>query len=159
ISALILGTLIRDAESQIGPIEEAVITVPAYFTEKRRLATERAGQIAGLNVIGVLNEPMATMLANGLHQPAREENGVVYDLGGGTFDVTVFRVTPDSLNELVSNGNRQLGGRDWDEALVEFVCREFQKYHRRDPRDDHQAWRILQIECEQAKRRLGNLAK
>lgn len=159
ISALILGQLIREATPQIGPIKSAVITVPAYFTERRRRATQQAGEIAGLNVIGTLNEPMAATLAYGLYRVNREEMAVVYDLGGGTFDVTVVHIAPNLLEELATQGNRQLGGRDWDHALIDYVCDDFKKCHGDDPRGDPQALQDLYLECEKAKRRLGRMAK
>jgi molecular chaperone DnaK len=159
ISALIIGQLVKEAEPQIGPISSAVVTVPAYFTEKRRRATQQAGEIAGLNVIGTLNEPMAATLAYGLHRTNREQVVVVYDLGGGTFDVTVVRISPNELEELATSGNRQLGGRDWDQALIDHVVTDFQKTFHIDLTMIPQAIQDLLLECERAKRRLGRLAK
>jgi len=159
ISAIILGQLVKEAQPQIGPISSAVITVPAHFTEKRRRATEQGGEIAGLKVIGTLNEPMAATLAYGVHHTDREETVVVYDLGGGTFDVTVVRVSPNELEELATNGNRQLGGSDWDEEIIKFVVDDFRKAHGVDIRCVPQAMQDLYLECEQAKRRLGRMAK
>jgi len=159
ISALILGQLVREAEPQIGLISGAVITVPAYFTEKRRRATQQAGEIAGLNVLGTLNEPMAATLAYGLYRVNKEEIAVVYDLGGGTFDVTVVHIAPNLLEELTTKGNRQLGGRDWDQALIDYVCDDFKKKHGNDPREDKQAIQDLYLECERSKRRLGRMHK
>jgi molecular chaperone DnaK len=159
ISAIILAHLVREAEAQIGPISQAVITVPAYFTEKRRRATQQAGEIAGLNVIGTLNEPMSAALAYGLHQEQKEQTALVYDLGGGTFDVTIVRVSPTELVELATLGNRQLGGKDWDEALVNYVADDFQTKHGEDPRTHLDARQELIIECERAKRRLSQLRK
>lgn len=157
LSGIILAHLIREAEPQIGPVPSAVITVPAYFTEKRRRATQQAGEIAGLQVVGTLNEPMAAALAFGLYRADREQTAVVYDLGGGTFDVTVVRIGPNELVELATYGNRQLGGRDWDEALIHFVADDFQRHWGKDPRDDPQALQDLRIVCEEAKRRLGRM--
>ncbi len=159
ISAIILGQLVKEAEPQIGPIPSAVITVPAYFTEKRRRATQQAGEIAGLEVIGTLNEPMAATLAYGLHHSQRKQIAVVYDLGGGTFDVTVVRIAPNELEKLATNGNRQLGGRDWDRVLIEFVSDDFRKAHGIDLGTFPQAMQDLQLECESAKRRLGRMSK
>lgn len=159
ISALILAYLVREAELELGAIDSAVITVPAYFTEKRRRATQQAGEIAGLNVIGTLNEPMAAALAHGLYREKREQTVMVYDLGGGTFDVTIVRVCPTTLEELVTCGNRQLGGKDWDQCLIEMVCADFETKHRIDPRRDAQAMQDLQLACEQAKRRLSRMAR
>ena len=159
ISGMILAHLIREAEFQLGNIDSAVITVPAYFTEKRRRATQQAGEIAGLNVIGTLNEPMSAALAHRFYQEQKEQTAVVYDLGGGTFDVTVVRITPGSMEELATLGNRKLGGKDWDQALVDFVADDFKKKHGKDPRESQQALQDLMLAAEQAKRRLGRMKK
>jgi len=159
LSAIILRNLLREAEPQIGPIRSAVITVPAYFTERRRLATQQAGEIAGLEILGTLNEPMAATLAYGLHRRGEEQLVVVYDLGGGTFDVTIVRIAPGEIEELAINGNRQLGGRDWDKRLIEFLADGFQKAHQIDPRTDLQAMQNLRLECEAAKRRLSGMLR
>ncbi len=155
LSAIILRHLLGEAEPQIGPISTAVITVPAYFTEKRRQATEQAGRIAGLKVLGVLNEPLAATLAQGLHSSEDQRNVVVYDLGGGTFDVTVVRVGAGEIRELATHGNRTLGGRDWDQRLLDWAADDFQRTHNADLRHDPQAVQDLRIDCEQAKRRLS----
>jgi molecular chaperone DnaK len=157
LSAIILGHLVKEAESQnFGPVRSAVITVPAYFNEKRRRATQQAGEIAGLKVIGTLNEPMAATLAYGLHQQDREQNVVVYDLGGGTFDVTIVRISPREIVELATNGNRQLGGKDWDQALINLLADEFQKTHGIDPRRFPDAMQGLILSSEKAKRQLSS---
>ncbi len=159
ISAIILAHLVKEAEAQIGPVSQAVITVPAYFTEKRRRATQQAGEIAGLKVIGTLNEPMSAALAYGLHHEKNEQTAVVYDLGGGTFDVTIVRVSPTELVELATLGNRQLGGKDWDQALIDFVADDFRKRYGSDPRNSIDTLQELIGECERAKRRLSQLRK
>jgi molecular chaperone DnaK len=162
LSAIILAHLVREAGPQIGPVPSAVITVPAYFTEKRRRATQQAGVIAGLGVIGTLNEPMAAALAYGLHRESKEQTILVYDLGGGTFDVTVVRITPNELEELAICGNRRLGGKDWDQCLIDLVLDDFQHKHRVDLRgrpEALQALADLQLECERAKRRLSRMAR
>lgn len=159
ISAIILGQLIREATPQIGPVKSAVITVPAFFTEKRRRATQQAGEIAGLDVLGTLNEPMSATLAYGLHRTDRDQIAVVYDLGGGTFDVTVVRITPTELAELATRGNRQLGGRDWDQALVDHFAESFLRQHGVALEEDPQAAQDLLLECERAKRRLSKMNK
>lgn len=184
LSAIILAHMIREAEPQIGAVKKAVITVPAWFTEKRRRATEQAGRIAGLDVTGTLNEPMAAALAYGLHTPdaagPKERNVLVYDLGGGTFDVTVMRITPSELVELATRGNRKLGGKDWDESLITLALDEFLKgKHGSNPAARKLAEQIkncfaheeairslspeglnalhdLRVEAERAKRRLSN---
>jgi len=157
ISGIILAHLIREAEPELGQIQNAVITVPAYFTEKRRRATQQAGEIAGLNVLSTLNEPISAALAYGLYQQEQEQIAVVYDLGGGTFDVTVVRVSPNELEELATIGNRKLGGKDWDQCLIEHVAQEFHHQHGTDPHESLQAMQDLQLACEQAKRRLGRM--
>ncbi|MFC1597014.1 Hsp70 family protein [Planctomycetota bacterium] len=159
ISAMILGQLVKEAEMQIGPIRSAVITVPAYFTEKRRRATQQAGEIAGLEVIGILNETSAAVLADGLHRTDREDIVLVYNLGGGTFDVTVVQIAPNSLVELATNGNRQLGSRDWDNALMAYAAEDFQRATGQDLRADAQAMYDLWLECESAKRQLSRMSK
>lgn len=156
LSAIILGHLVKEAEKQgFGRVRSAVITVPAYFNEKRRRATQQAGEIAGLNVIGTLNEPMSATLAYGLHQQQREQNVVVYDLGGGTFDVTIVKISPSEIVELATSGNRQLGGKDWDQALIDLVAHEFQKAHSVDPRRFPDSYQNLVLACEKAKRQLS----
>lgn len=156
LSAIILAHMVREAEKQnFGRIRRAVITVPAFFNEKRRRATQQSGEIAGLEVIGTLNEPMAATLAYGLHQQEREQNVVVYDLGGGTFDVTVVRIAPSEITELATSGNRQLGGKDWDQTLIDFVAADFQKAHGQDPRQQPEALQNLVLACEKAKRQLS----
>ncbi len=159
LSAMILAHLVRESEPQIGGITSAVITVPAYFTEKRRRATQQAGEIAGLKVIGILNEPTAAALAYGLSRENKRQNVLVYDLGGGTFDVTVIRIEPGSLEELATCGNRQLGGKDWDQALIDYVAEDFKRRFGGDPRGQPQAWQDLVLATEQAKRQLTRLAK
>lgn len=159
LSALILAHLVREAEPQVGPIPSAVITVPAFFTEKRRRATEQAGRIAGLDVLGTLNEPMAAALAYGMHRRPGEQTVLVYDLGGGTFDVTIVRIAPGELEEVVTYGNRRLGGKDWDDRLIDHVVEEFRASHGADPRESPEAMQGLQIQCEQAKRRLSKMAR
>ena len=169
ISAMILAHLVREAEPQIGPVKKAVITVPAFFTEKRRRATQQAGEIAGLEVVGTLHEPVAAALAYGLHRmtDVKEQNVLIYDLGGGTFDVTVVRITPRKLEELAICGNRQLGGKDWDKCLIDLVVREFGQQHRIDlaeaaaakDREALQALQDLQIMAEKAKRHLSSLMR
>ncbi len=159
LSALILRHLVREAEPQIGRITSAVITVPAYFTERRRRATEQAGKIAGLDVIGTLNEPMAATLSYGLYRNESEQTVLVYDLGGGTFDVTIVRISPEEIRELATCGDRQLGGRDWDQTLFEFLAERFQQEQHVDLRQDLQAAQELQLECERVKRSLSRFSQ
>jgi molecular chaperone DnaK len=159
LSAMILAHLVRESEPQIGAIPSAVITVPAYFSEKRRRATQQAGEIAGLEVVGVLNEPMSAALAYGLHREEKEQTVLIYDLGGGTFDVTIVKITPQELEELATYGNRQLGGKDWDQCLIDHVADDFQRVHHTDPRQSPQVMQNLQIQCERAKRQLAKMMR
>jgi molecular chaperone DnaK len=160
LSAILLAHLVREAEPQVGPIPSAVITVPAYFTERRRRATRQAGEIAGLEVLDTLNEPMAAALAYGLHHEPKEQVVAIYDLGGGTFDVTIVRIAPGAIEELVTEGDPHLGGKDWDQCLMDHVLADFSRAHgtRIEPRgapEDVQYLQNLQQLCEEAKKELG----
>ena len=159
VSALIVKKLKTIAEPSIGEITDAVITVPAFFNEKRRTATEHAGQIAGINVVATLNEPSAALLACRLHESDSEKIYAVYDLGGGTFDVTVMRVGNRQIHELATGGNRKLGGQDWDEALVNDIADEFVKECGADPREDSISFQSLFANCRDCKRRLTSLQR
>jgi molecular chaperone DnaK len=155
ISAIILAHLVREAEPQCGPVTSAVITVPAYFTQRARYATRQAGEIAGLTVRGILNEPTAAALAYGLHREPRERFFVVYDLGGGTFDVTILRAAPGELEELATCGSHRLGGMDWDRCLLDMMAEDFRTKHGLDLRDTPGTLRDLESQCERAKRELS----
>ncbi len=152
ISAMILKKLKQDCEIHIGPIRGAVITVPAYFDDVRRKATEDAGTIAGLEVIDIVNEPTASALAYGLARS--EENGIllVYDLGGGTFDVTVIEKRGQEFITLATDGDVELGGKDWDERLVNFLAEKFAREFRADPREDPQALAYLAVSTRRPRR-------
>ncbi|MBS0205934.1 MAG: Hsp70 family protein [Planctomycetes bacterium] len=166
ISAIILGELLKRAGTKTGRIESAVITVPACFTERQRKSTQQAGELAKLKVLGTLNEPMAAALMFGrmFQLDAEKDTALrtdkpqhiaVYDLGGGTFDVTIIRVTPDAMQELTTNGDRQLGGRDWDQCLFTHVADEWKRRYSVDVSSDPQAAQDLILACERAKRELG----
>lgn len=166
ISALILKKLTQYATPAIGPIERVVITVPAFFNEKRRAATVQCGEIAGLKVEATLNEPSAALIAYGLHTDPelehsdaqghpRTKNYVVYDLGGGTFDVTVMAVSKNRVKELATGGNRELGGMDWDQALVDYVASEFEAEHGCNPKETADSLQALLSACNTAKIQLS----
>ncbi|MBI1315179.1 Hsp70 family protein [bacterium] len=163
ISALILKKMKQDGEKHIGPIANAVITVPYYFNDVRRKATQDAGRIAGLNVIDIINEPTAATLAYawekgelGRSDLAQVEKTIlVYDLGGGTFDVTVVRYTPTSFKVLATDGDVMLGGLDWSRRIVDHVSEQFQRKHGVDPREDPETLQVLSQDCEKAKRELS----
>jgi molecular chaperone DnaK len=162
LQAWVLKKLCNDVRDRIGPVEQAVITVPAYFDEVRRKATQDAGYIAGLQVLDIINEPTAAALAFGFqHGDLTGEGGdeqpmrvLVYDLGGGTFDVTIMEVGCGEFVTLATDGDVQLGGRDWDQRLVDHVAQVFLGRHGIDPRSEPNAFGRLLRECEDAKRTL-----
>src|SRR5688572_11904016 len=168
LSAVILRKLVQDAEQRIGPISKAVITVPAYFDDTRRKATQDAGRIAGLDVLDILDEPTAAALAYSFQRghavPSpqatltdRPQTVLVYDLGGGTFDVTVVKLLPKRFQVLAIEGDVRLGGKDWDDRIVNHVADAFKAQYGEDPRDDAQSLAVLQAAAERAKRTLSKL--
>lgn len=167
VSALILKKLKQDAEATIGPIANAVITVPYYFNDVRRKATQDAGRIAGLNVLDIINEPTAATLAYAwqkgeLGRPelgSTEKTILVYDLGGGTFDVTVVRYTPTHFRVLATDGDVMLGGLDWSKRLTDHVIEQFKRKFNADPSTDPEAMLSFRQECEDAKRELSTKAQ
>ena len=160
LSALVLGALKRDAEAALGcAVEEAVITVPAYFGDLQRQATRDAGAIAGLKVERIINEPTAAALAYGLHERHREMRAVVLDLGGGTFDVTVLEIVEGVVEIQSSAGDARLGGEDFDAALADRAAALAMTRHGHDLRRDPRAWARLREACEQAKKRLSDAAQ
>ena len=167
ISALILKKLKQDAEEEIGPIVNAVLTVPYYFNDVRRKATQDSGRIAGLNVIDIINEPTAATLAYAWERSelgrkdlaSTERTILVYDLGGGTFDVTIVRYTPTSFRVLATDGDVMLGGLDWSRRIVDHVAEQFHRKFDADPREDPETLMTLTQECEGAKRDLSGKAQ
>ncbi len=165
LSALILRKLKKDAERHIGPIANAVITVPYYFNDVCRRATRRAGQIAGLNVIDLVNEPTAATLAYAWSRGELGNRGafsgerkvLVYDLGGGTFDVTVVRYTPTRFEVLATDGDTFLGGLDWTRRAVDYVSDVFFRRSGLDPRSDPRTMLHMMDACDGAKRRLSEV--
>ena len=154
IAAIILKKLKTDAELHIGPVEKAVITVPAYYDDRRRKATEDAARIAGLDVLDIVNEPTAGALAYGFR---RTEDSIfmVYDLGGGTFDVTVIEKHGQEFITLATDGDVQLGGKDWDERLGNYLAEQFTKEFGKDPRQDSLVMAYLWATAEDAKKALS----
>ena len=156
LSALVLGALKRDAEVALGqPIEEAVVTVPAYFGELGRRATRDACDLAGLHVERIINEPTAAALAYGLHERHREMRAVVLDLGGGTFDVTVLEIMEGVIEIQASAGDSRLGGEDFVEALSTYLAAELRDCHGISVEEDPRARARLREAAESAKRRLS----
>ncbi|HWQ84649.1 MAG TPA: molecular chaperone DnaK [Anaerolineales bacterium] len=157
ISAMILAKLKTDAEAYLGePVTKAVITVPAYFNDSQRQATKDAGRIAGLEVLRIINEPTAAALAYGLDKQ-KNETILVFDLGGGTFDVSVLDVGEGVIEVRATNGDTHLGGDDWDEKIVDWVASEFQKEQGIDLRQDRQALQRLREAAEKAKIELSSV--
>ena len=160
ISAMILGKLKVDAESYLGEkVTEAVITVPAYFTDSQKQATKDAGKIAGLDVKRIINEPTAAALAYGLDKEKDHHKILVYDLGGGTFDVSVLEIGDGVFEVLATNGNNMLGGDDFDEVLVKFIGDSFAKENGIDLRKDKMAHQRLKEAAEKAKKELSSSQK
>ena len=160
LSAIILKKLKDDAEEALGfPVTDAVITVPAYFNSSRRAATAEAGAIAGLNVLSIINEPTAAAIAYGLDRIGGTRRILVFDLGGGTFDVTLMEMRGVSFRTLASDGNAELGGKDWDDRLLNFVAEQFNERFGLDPRDDPQPFQELYERCLHAKISLSTKPK
>lgn len=166
LSALILKKLKQDAEKQLGNIGNAVITVPYYFNDLRRKATQDAGKIAGINVIDIINEPTAATLTYawknnelGTATSSKEKprRVLVYDLGGGTFDATVVRCTPTHFRVLATDGDVMLGGIDWNDRLVNYVADQFESEYGTDFRESRAAVQLMHYECDQAKIMLSTL--
>ena len=157
ISAMILGKLKKDAEAYLGePVTQAVITVPAYFNDSQRQATKDAGKIAGLEVLCIINEPTASALAYGLDKK-KDETILVFDLGGGTFDVSVLEGGEGVVEVKATNGDTHLGGDDWDVVLTEYMIDEFNKAQGIDLRRDRQALQRLKEAAEKAKIELSSM--
>ena len=159
ISAEVLRKLVEDASKHLGEqVKQAVITVPAYFNDSQRQATKDAGKIAGLEVLRIINEPTAASLAYGLDKK-NNETILVFDLGGGTFDVSVLEVGDGVFEVLSTSGDTQLGGDDFDEKVVEWLMKEFQDEHNIDLSSDRQALQRLTEASEKAKVELSNLTQ
>ena len=169
LNGFLLERLKQDAEHRLGPIRQVVITVPAFFDETRRKATQEAGRLAGLEVLDIINEPTAAAVAFGYSRAARQgaaadaewpaEQVLVYDLGGGTFDVTVLQISGNSFRTLATDGDVQLGGKDFDERLVDHLAEGFLAQHGVDPRADSQDAAQLWLDAQEAKHALSERSK
>ena len=167
IEAWILNKLRDDAAARGGPFSSAVITVPAYFDEVRRKATQDAGYMAGLDVLDIINEPTAAAVSFGFQQgfldplgsTAEPQRILVYDLGGGTFDVTVMEIRGNEFIALATDGDVRLGGYDWDQRLIDLVAEAFIREHYADPREDPPTLGKLWRDCEDLKRTLSARSK
>jgi molecular chaperone DnaK len=157
ISAMILGKLKADAESYLGEkVTEAVITVPAYFTDAQRQATKDAGKIAGLEVKRIVNEPTAASLSYGLDKTEEQQKILVFDLGGGTFDVSILEIGDGVFEVLATNGDNHLGGDDFDKVVMDFMADQFQAEHGVDLRADKMSKQRLKEAAEKAKKELSS---
>ena len=158
LSGIFLKEMVAEVERENNvKIEGAVITVPAYFNDKQREATIRAGQKAGLRVLKIINEPTAAIIAYGLTS-GKDKNVMVYDLGGGTFDVTIAHVSGTKINVMATNGNHQLGGKDWDETLLADIKERFFDENGISIDDHPEDLKELQVKCEEAKKRLSSVS-
>ncbi len=158
ISAMILSKLKADAEAYLGgKVTDAVITCPAYFTDAQRQATKDAGKIAGLNVLRIINEPTAAALSYGLDKDKENSKVMIYDLGGGTFDVSILEISDGVFEVLATNGNNMLGGDDFDKKLMDYMVEEFKKSHGVDLSKDKMALQRLKEAAEKAKIELSGM--
>jgi molecular chaperone DnaK (HSP70) len=158
ISSFILRKLVGDAEQKTGTkISDVVITCPAYFGVNEREATKVAGDIAGLNVRGIINEPTAAAISYGMVEDNEKKVVLVYDLGGGTFDVTMIEITPDAIEVICTDGDHRLGGKDWDDAVIEYLASLFQKENgiTADILEDKDTAQSLRLAAEKAKKTLS----
>ena len=159
ISSMVLTKMKEIAESYIGEqVTDAVITVPAYFNDSQRQATKDAGVIAGLNVLRIINEPTAAAIAYGLDNKSEEKNVLIFDLGGGTFDVSLLNIDDGIFEVKATAGDTHLGGEDFDNLLVKYFSDEFKRKHKHDITENKRAIRRLRTSCEKAKRTLSSSA-
>src|SRR6187397_2861405 len=158
ISARVLQKLKRDAEAYLGDtVTQAVITVPAYFDDAQRTATKEAGQIAGLEVLRIINEPTAAALAYGLDKGAHDETVLVFDLGGGTFDVSILEIGDGVFEVKSTHGDTQLGGDDWDQRVMDWLVTQFKNAQGVDLSSDRMAMQRLKEAAEKAKIELSQV--
>src|SRR5213595_481197 len=157
LSALILKKLKADTEKYLRePVSDVVITVPAYFNDAERTATLTSGQLAGFNVLQIINEPTAAALAYGLDKLDEDQTVFVFDLGGGTFDVTIMRIKGHEIEMLATNGDHRLGGKDWDDVIVNLIAEEFDRLHGENPLLDLHSYQELHNRALAAKVQLSS---
>lgn len=158
VSSMVLSKMKETAEAYVGePVKDAVITVPAYFNDSQRQATKDAGRIAELNVLRIINEPTAAAIAYGLDKgdSGDEQNVLIFDLGGGTFDVSLLTIDEGVFEVMATAGDTHLGGEDFDNALVDHCTKDFKRKHKKDMTGNARSMRRLRTQCEQAKRTLS----
>merc|ERR1712125_174924 len=157
ISSMVLGKMKEIAENYLGKeVKNAVVTVPAYFNDSQRQATKDAGSIAGLNVLRIINEPTAAAIAYGLDQKGDEKNVLIFDLGGGTFDVSLLTIEEGIFEVKATAGDTHLGGEDFDNRMVDYFLTDFKKRYKKDMSKNQRALRRLRTACERAKRTLSS---
>ena len=158
VSAMILVKMKEIAENYLGrEVKHAVITVPAYFNDSQRQATKDAGLIAGLDVLRIINEPTAAAIAYGMDKKSGEKNIIVFDLGGGTFDVSLLTIDNGVFEVVATSGDTHLGGEDFDQRVTEHFVKVFKKKHDKDIKEDSRALQKLKSEVEKAKRDLSSV--
>ena len=155
---MILTKMKETAESYLGTeVKDAVVTVPAYFNDSQRQATKDAGSICGMNILRIINEPTAAAIAYGLDQKSGEKNVLIYDMGGGTFDVSLLSIEEGIFEVKATAGDTHLGGEDFDNRLVDFCVQDFKRKNRgTDMSGNKRALRRLRTQCERAKRTLSS---
>jgi L1 cell adhesion molecule like protein len=157
ISAMVLMKMKETAEAYLGrEVKNAVITVPAYFNDSQRQATKDAGVISGLNILRIINEPTAAAIAYGLDKKGKEKSVLIFDLGGGTFDVSILTIEEGIFEVKATAGDTHLGGEDFDNRIVEYFTTEFKRKFRKDMTGNQRALRRLRTACERAKRTLSS---
>ena len=156
LSAIMLRKLKKDAEEALGgEIKNAVITVPAYFNDLQRSETVAAGVEAGFNVLRIINEPTAAAITYGISR-SNNQRLLVYDLGGGTFDVTILEISSDTIKVLATGGDHELGGKDWDDMLISHIVEQFQIEFGADPTESVEVYNDLAYDCEKLKKQLSS---
>lgn len=157
ISSMVLSKMKEIAEAYLGKeVKNAVVTVPAYFNDSQRQATKDAGSISGLNVLRIINEPTAAAIAYGLDQKGDEKNVLIFDLGGGTFDVSLLTIEEGIFEVKATAGDTHLGGEDFDNRMVDYFLQDFKRRHRKDMSQNQRSLRRLRTACERAKRTLSS---
>merc|ERR1711906_90949 len=157
ISSMVLQKMKEIAEAYLGKeVKNAVVTVPAYFNDSQRQATKDAGSVSGLNVLRIINEPTAAAIAYGLDQKGDEKNVLIFDLGGGTFDVSLLTIEEGIFEVKATAGDTHLGGEDFDNRMVDFFLQDFKRRHRKDMSQNQRSLRRLRTACERAKRTLSS---
>merc|ERR1712147_455091 len=159
VSAMVLTKMKEVAEAYLGrEVKHAVVTVPAYFNDAQRQATKDAGLISGLNVLRIINEPTAAAIAYGMDKKQGEKNIIVFDLGGGTFDVSLLTIDNGVFEAVATAGDTHLGGEDFDQRVMEYMMKIFKRKHKKDMSKDKRAIQKLRREVERAKRALSATA-